>query len=162
MSSAGVRPAREADAEAIAAIHNQGIAERTATFETRPTDPGRVAELITHWVLCLVHEGAAGVDGFAKVGSYDDRSHYYEGVGEATIFVERGARGRGVGRALLSALADAAAERGFHKLVAKVIAENEASLRLFRSSGLRVVGTHRRHGQLDGEWRDVVVVERSL
>ena len=162
MSPAGVRPAREADAQAIAAIHNQGIAERVSTFETRPTHPGRVEELITHWVLHLVHEGAMGVDGFAKVGSYDDRSHYYEGVGEATIFVERDARGRGVGRALLTALAEVAAERGFHKLTAKVIADNEPSLRLFLSSGFRAVGTHHRHGRLDGEWKDVVVLERSL
>jgi len=162
LSPAGVRPAREADAEAIAAIHNQGIAERVATFETRPTDPGRVEELITHWVLHLVHEDAAGVNGFAKVGSYDDRSHYYEGVGEATIFVERGARGRGVGRALLNALAVAAAERGFHKLTAKVMADNEPSLRLFAACGFRTVGTHHRHGRLEGEWKDVVVLERSL
>lgn len=162
MSASGVRPARETDAEAIAAIHNQGIDERVATFETRLSEPGRIAELITHWVLCLVHEGPDGVDGFAKVGSYEDRSHYYDGVGEATIFVERGSRRQGVGRALLDAIADAAAARGFHKLTAKVMADNEPSLRLFAVCGFRTVGTHHRHGQLDGAWRDVVVLERSL
>ena len=161
-SSGGVRPAREADAEAIAAIHNEGIAERVATFETRPTDAGRVEELIGHWLLHLVHEGPGGVDGFAKVSSYEDRSHYYDGVGEATIFVAGDARGQGIGRALLGALADAAAGRGFHKLTAKVMADNEPSLRLFLSSGFRAVGTHRRHGVLEGEWKDVVVLERSL
>jgi len=83
-------------------------------------------------------------------------------VGEATIFIERGARGRGVGRGLLTALAEAAAGRGFHKLTAKVIADNEPSLRLFAACGFRTVGTHRRHGQLNGEWVDVVVLERSL
>ncbi|MGH2923924.1 MAG: GNAT family N-acetyltransferase [Solirubrobacterales bacterium] len=157
-----VRPARPTDAEAIAAIHNQGIAERVATFETGETDPGRVAELIEHRILYLVHDGSGGVDGFAKVGSYEDRSRYYDGVGEATIFVERGARRGGVGRSLLDALAEAAAERGYHKLTAKVIADNEPSLRLFAASGFRTVGTHRRHGRIEGEWKDVVVLERPL
>ena len=162
MSPGGVRTAREGDAEAIAAIHNQGIAERVATFETRPTERSRVEDLITHRVLYLVHEGPGGVDGFAKVGPYEDRSHYYDGVGEATIFVERGARGTGVGRGLLDALTAAAAERGFHKLTAKVIADNAPSLRLFAACGFRTVGTHCRHGRLEGEWKDVVVLERSL
>lgn len=157
-----MRAARPTDAEAITAIHNQGIDERTATFETRPQDPERVAELISHWQLCLVAEDERGLAGFAKVGSYDDRSPYYAGVGEATVFVAREARRAGIGAALLEALAAAAAERGFHKLIAKIFADNESSLRLFARCGYRAVGTHLRHGELEGEWKDVVVVERSL
>jgi phosphinothricin acetyltransferase len=111
--------------------------------------------------LVAVSEGGEVV-GFAKAGAYDDLSHYYEGVGEATIFLDRDWRGAGLGRALLDALADAAREAGLFKLTAKIMAGNEPSLRLFAACGYRIVGTHERHGRLDGAWRDVVVVERAL
>ncbi|HEX2360115.1 MAG TPA: GNAT family N-acetyltransferase [Solirubrobacterales bacterium] len=161
-SAPSVRAATEADAEAIAAIHNQGIGERSATFETRLKSAEPIAERIAHWGLYLVAEEEGEVIGFAKAGPYEDRSHYYEGIGEATIFVERDHREHGAGRALLEALVEAARRRGLHKLTAKIIAGNGASIRLFESSGFRIVGTHERHGQLEGEWLDVVVLERSL
>ena len=63
---------------------------------------------------------------------------------------------------LLEALATQASTTGRHKLVAKVFASNEPSLALFEKSGYREVGIHRRHGRLDDEWKDVVVVERLL
>ncbi|MBA2545413.1 MAG: GNAT family N-acetyltransferase [Solirubrobacterales bacterium] len=157
-----MRAARPADAEAIAAIHNQGIEDRIATFETRLKDPGAVSDAIAHWLCCLVYERAGEVIGFAKAAPYEDRSHYYDGVGEATVYVAREHRGAGAGAALLAALAEAARARDLHKLTAKVFAGNGASLKLFAGAGFRTVGTHLRHGQLDGEWLDVVVLERSL
>lgn len=102
------------------------------------------------------------VIGFAKAGRYDDHSHYYEGVGEATVYIAREARGSGHGAVLLEALVDAATARGLHKLTAKVFAANEASLKLFAGGGFRTVGVHERHGRLDGDWLDVVLLEREL
>jgi L-amino acid N-acyltransferase YncA len=158
----GVRAAHPADAETIAAIHAQGIEDRTATFETRPMDPAAISDAIAHWALYLVFERDGEVLGFAKINPYEDRSSYYDGIAEATIYVERSARGEGIGSALLNGLAEAAEGRGLHKLTAKVFAENEASLALCEACGFRRVGTHHRHGRLDGVWRDVVVLERSL
>ena len=86
----------------------------------------------------------------------------YAGVAECSVYVDPGARGRGLGTALLNGLAEEAARRGFHKLIGKLFDTNEPSLRLMERAGFRVVGTHHRHGQLDGEWRDVILVERSL
>ena len=100
--------------------------------------------------------------GFAKMGPYDDHSRYYDGIGEATVYVARDARRAGAGRALLSSLAEAAHGRGKHKLTAKVMARNAGSIALFEACDFRVVGTHHRHGELEGEWLDVVVLERSL
>jgi phosphinothricin acetyltransferase len=157
-----VRPAQASDAEAIAAIHNQGISERVATFETNEKRAEDVRSLIEDGALVLVFERDGDVAGFAKVGPYDDGSHYYAGIGEATLYVERSSRRGGVGLALLQALCDAAEERGRHKLVAKVFASNEPSLALFERCGFRRVGVHERHASLDGEWKDVVMMERSL
>jgi L-amino acid N-acyltransferase YncA len=63
---------------------------------------------------------------------------------------------------LLNALAEAAEERGAYKLVGKIFTTNEASIALVRQCGFREVGMHIRHGRLDGDWRDVLVVERLL
>ena len=60
------------------------------------------------------------------------------------------------------ALADRAAAAGYHKLVGKIFTSNEPSIALVKSCGWREVGVHRRHGRLDGEWKDVLVVERLL
>ena len=157
-----IRPASSADAAAIARIHAEGIADRVATFETAEPSPQEVAELIASGALVLVAERDGDVTGFAKVGAYSDPAAYYRGVGEATLYVATAARGGGTGRALLEALAAEAEARGAYKLIGKIFSSNEPSLRLFESLGWREVGVHRRHGRLDGEWKDVVVVERLL
>lgn len=162
MRDVSIRPARGADAAAIAAIHTQGIEDRVATFRTEPRSADEVGEALANDRPALVAERDGDVVGWAVVGPYEDQALYYAGVGEATLYVERAARGGGVGALLLRALERAAAEAGFHKLIAKVFDTNEASVNLFARAGWRTVGTHRRHGQLDDEWKDVALLERSL
>lgn len=79
-----------------------------------------------------------------------------------SVYVAAEAHGRGVGTALAETLAASAEDRGFHKLIGKVFTDNAASVRLVERCGFTSVGLHRRHGQLDGEWRDVLVIERLL
>jgi L-amino acid N-acyltransferase YncA len=157
-----VRPATRDDAEAIARIYGQGISERGATFQTRIPQTAEIAAEIAGGRLTLVAEHDGGVVGWASIGPYDDAHDYYSGVGEATLYVDREARRGGAGRALLNALADEAALRGYHKLIGKIFTSNEPSIALVKSCGWREVGVHRRHGRLDGEWKDVLVVERLL
>ena len=154
-----IRPATVADATAMAAIFNQGIADRVATFQTREQTPEEVAEILSRRRVALVAERHGHIVAFAWVGAYDDDHDYYAGVGEATLYVERGARRGGVGAALMHALPGAAVEAGFHKLVGKVFTSNEPSLAMLRAVGWREVGVHRRHSRLDGAWKDVIVVE---
>jgi L-amino acid N-acyltransferase YncA len=157
-----IRPATSADADAMAEIYNHGIAERVATFETRTKSAAELAALIEAGVLVLVAEHRGDVVAFVKISPYDDASHYYSGIGEATLYVDPGARRFGVGRALMEAVADAAEERGYYKLVGKIFTSNAASISLVEACGWREVGIHHRHGRLDGEWKDVMVVERLL
>lgn len=157
-----IRSARPEDAAAVAEIYNAGIRERSSTFETRARAPAEIAERIAgERHPFLVAEVDRRVAGFAATSSYSERD-VYAGVAECSVYVDPALRGRGVGTALLSGLADEAARRGFHKLLGKLFTDNEASMRLVARGGFRVVGTHRRHGRLDGEWRDVLLVERSL
>jgi L-amino acid N-acyltransferase YncA len=158
-----VRLARPSDAEAMARIYNAGVEERQATLETRPLSAADFAERIERsrrWP-AIVAEQDGPVVGWAAVGEYNPRE-CYRGVGEATLYVEPAARGRGIGRRLLEALAAEAERAGFWKLIGRLFPENEASRALLRGCGFSEVGVHRRHGRLDGEWRDVLIVERLL
>jgi L-amino acid N-acyltransferase YncA len=109
----------------------------------------------------LVAERDGRVAAWARVSPTSSRE-CYAGVGEASIYVARGDRAAGVGRALLTALAEAAERAGYWKLVGLVFPTNAASVGLLSAAGFLEVGLHRRHGRLDGEWRDVLVLERLL
>jgi L-amino acid N-acyltransferase YncA len=146
------------DAQAIALVYNEGIADRTATFETRP----RTAEDVRGWFdgkhpIVLVEQDGA-VAAFASTSSYRNRQ-CYAGIAEASVYVARASRGRGAGRAALAALIESAEQSGYWKLVSRIFPENHASRRLIRSLGFREVGTYEKHGKLDGVWRDVIIVE---
>ena len=111
--------------------------------------------------LLVVESEADGVVGWAGLFPYSDRP-CYSGIGECSVYVAPKARGRGIGTALVDRLAVEAKRNDFHKLLGKLFTDNAASIRLVERCGFSAVGTHRRHGQLDGEWRDVLVVERLL
>jgi phosphinothricin acetyltransferase len=158
------RLATVADAAAIAAIYNEGIADRIATFETEP----RTAEQIAAGLRdkgdrfpTVVAERDGRVVAWAGAGTYRNRPAY-AGVAEHSVYVARAARGAGAGRAALLALCRAYAERGFWKIVSRIFPENTASLALHERCGFRAVGTYRRHGKLEGQWRDCVIVEKLL
>lgn len=161
MAQLSIRPAEPADAERLAEIFNQGVEDRVATFETRSADAGTAIRWIDGNLVLVAVRGDALV-GWAKASPYADRHRYYDGVREATLYVERSTRRTGVGRRLLDALADAAVEAGAHKLVGKIFTSNEASIAMVGELGWREVGVHEHHGTLDGEWRDVLVVEKLL
>lgn len=157
-----VRRASLGDAEAMCAIYNAAIAERGSTFETEPRSAGDFERRIDDARFpLLVGDAGEGVIGWAGLASYSNRP-CYAGIGECSVYVAVDARGRGVGTALTEALASAAEENGFHKLIGKLFTDNTASRRLVERCGFSSVGLHRRHGQLDGTWRDVLVVERLL
>jgi phosphinothricin acetyltransferase len=159
-----IRPAREADADAIAEIYNQGILGRQATFETRL----RTADDICGTLRAgagrypyLVAEIDGVVAGWASVSAYRARE-CYAGIGEFSIYVHEDWRRSGVGMILLPALIEAAEGAGFWKLLSRVFPENTGSLRLAAACGFREVGTYEKHAQLDGVWKDTVIIERLI
>jgi L-amino acid N-acyltransferase YncA len=156
-----IRPAAAGDEEAVATIYNEGIAGRLATFETRPRDAAEVAAWFGDSLPFLVAEAGGEVVGFARVMPYSDRC-VYEGVGEHAVYVAGSARGGGLGRRLLDALCDESERAGLYKLTSRVFTDNTASRAVHRAAGFHEVGVQRRHGRLDGRWKDCVLVERLL
>lgn len=157
-----VRDAVASDAGGICAIYNAALAERGSTFETEPRSAEEFERRIddTRFPF-LIADAEQEVIGWAGLTSYSSRP-CYAGIGECSVYVAAEARGRGLGTSLTEGLAGAARSKSFHKLIGKLFTDNAASMRLVERCGFSPVGLHRRHGQLDGVWRDVLVVERLL
>ncbi len=155
------RLAVPADAAAIAQIYNHGIQDRVATFETRPRTAADVEKWFDGVHPIMVVEDGGAVIAFASTSTYRPRE-CYAGIAECSVYVAADARGRGAGRTALEGLQTEARKAGFHKLVSRVFPENQPSLRMLHRLGWREVGVYQNHGQLDGVWRDVVIVEKLL
>ena len=164
-ASLRIRPAEPRDAAAIAGIYNEGIRGRGATFETTE----RSADDVLRWFAptgrvsrpFLVADRAGDVLGWVRASEYRSRA-CYDGVVEFSVYVAARARGHRVGDALMARFVDACAASGIWKILSRIFPENTASRSLCMRHGFREVGTYERHAQLDGVWRDVVIVERLI
>jgi L-amino acid N-acyltransferase YncA len=152
------RKATVSDIPAIVNIYNQGIEDRIATFETRRRTPEDIQKWFDGRHPIVVVEEDRRVIGFAATYPSSARE-CYAGITEFSVYVERNCRGQGIGKMAMMELLAAAEKGGFWKLLSRVFPENEISLRLLRSLGFREVGIYEKHAQLDGVWRDVVIVE---
>jgi phosphinothricin acetyltransferase len=157
---AEIRDLVEADWPRVHEIYAEGIAARDATFETEPPswadfDAGR-----------LPHPRLVAVEGEVVVGwaalSPTSRRACYSGVVEHSVYVASESRGGGIGRALLDALIARAAAAGLWTIQTSVFPENAASLALHERVGFRVVGRRERIAQIDGAWRDTILLELRL
>jgi L-amino acid N-acyltransferase YncA len=149
------------DVATIVRIYNEGIEDRVATFETRLRTPADIEAWFDGRHPIVVVERDGEVLGFGATFMYRPRD-CYAGIAETSVYVARDARGTGVGRAAIEGLVSAARQAGFWKLLSRVFPENGASLALLDRMGFRQVGRYEKHAQLDGVWRDVIIVERLL
>lgn len=162
MLTIAVRSACDTDVDVVTRIYNQGIADRIATFETRLRTADELLPVVTSSQFpCMVATAARDVVGFASTSSYRDRA-CYAGVAEFSIYIERSWRGQGIGVVLMDGLCQAAQTHGYWKILSRVFVENTASRRMLARAGFREVGIYQRHAQLEGKWRDVVIVEKLL
>jgi L-amino acid N-acyltransferase YncA len=161
-----IRPAAARDLETVATIYNDGIRGRLATFET---EERRAADLES-WLSAPTHpflvaeteqEETPSVVGWVRASTYRPRP-CYAGVAEFSVYVADILRGRGIGDALMGAFLPACAGAGLWKVLSRIFPENRASRALCARHGFREVGVYQKHAQLDGVWRDVVIVERGL
>jgi L-amino acid N-acyltransferase YncA len=144
--------------DAVARIYAEGIATGHATFETEVPSWERWegSHLADHRLVALSGDEVVG---WAALSPVSDRC-VYGGVAEESVYVADGARGRGVGRALLEALIERSEAAGIWTIQTGIFPENEASVRLHERVGFRIVGVRERLGMLHGVWRDVLLLER--
>jgi len=144
------------DWPAVRDIYLDGIRSGLASFETEA--PSWEDWEAKHTIR-VVAESSDEVVGWAAAGPVSSR-RCYRGVLESSVYVARNARGRGVGTSLLRALVERSEKAGAWTIEAGIFPENEASLKLHRALGFRVVGVREAIGRRDGLWRDVVLMER--
>jgi phosphinothricin acetyltransferase len=153
-----VEPMQPADWPAVRAIYLEGIATGNATFETEAPEWERWDA--SHLRVCrLVARRDGQVVGWAALSPVSVRC-VYAGVVEASVYVAAAARGQGVGKALLAALVAESERAGLWTLQTGIFPENVASLALHKACGFREVGCRERIGQMNGVWRDVILMER--
>ena len=141
----------------VARIFEDGIRSGNATFELEP--PAWEAWDAAHSQIRVVAELEGRVVGWAALSSKSTR-HCYRGVAESSVYVEEAAQGRGVGRALMDEVIARSEADGVWTLEAGIFPENKASLRLHLGCGFRLVGVRERLGEANGEFRDVLLLER--
>jgi phosphinothricin acetyltransferase len=161
-----IRAARAGDVAAIQAIYAHHVRHGLGTFETEPPDEAemrrRLAQITGDGFPYLVADDAGRLLGYAYANHFRTRAAYRH-TAEDSIYVAADAGGRGVGRALLSALIDACAAQGLRQMLA-VIGDsgNAASIALHRSCGFRHTGVMQAVGRKFDRWVDVVVMQRPL
>ena len=142
----------------VSAIYLEGIRSGHSTFET--TVPAWEQWDAAHLPIArLVMRDGELVVGWAALSPIS-RRHVYRGVAESTVYVKESHRGKGVGRALLEALIAESEKNGIWTLHASIFPENTASVELHLSCGFREVGRRERIAQLNGVWRDTLLLER--
>jgi L-amino acid N-acyltransferase YncA len=159
-----IRDASEHDAEACARIYAPYVTGTAISFETDPPSPAEMARRIaaaTRTHAWLVLEDSGEVAGYAYAGPFKARAAYRWSC-EVSVYLDRGRRRAGGGRALYRALFDRLAERGFRTVFAGMTLPNDASAGLHRAMGFEPVGTYRGVGWKHGAWRDVAWVQRSI
>jgi phosphinothricin acetyltransferase len=148
------------DWPSVQAIYAEGIAARVATFETEPPDYDAF-DASHHAEHRFVAVDGGRVVGWVALAPTSRRA-CYAGVAANSIYVSESGRGLGVGRALMEAVIASAADGGIWSIQAGMFPENTASLALHEGLGFRFVGRFERIAQLDGVWRDTVLLELRL
>jgi phosphinothricin acetyltransferase len=161
-----IRPSRDADVAAIAAIYGYHVSHGVASFEEAPPPAEEMARRRDEVVACglpyLVAERDGRVVGYCYAGPFRPRVGYRFTL-EDSIYVDATETGRGIGRALLQPVLERCSELGYRQMVA-VIGGRETipSIRLHERLGFVHVGVLPAVGFKFGRWIDIVVMQRAL
>jgi phosphinothricin acetyltransferase len=161
-----IRPSRETDIPAIAAIYSHAVTHGTASFELEPPPEAEMArrrdDLLKGGYPYLVAERGAELLGYAYAGAYRARPAYRSTV-EDSIYVAPSAQGQGVGRALLAALIEQCEALDFRLMVAVIGDEDSrGSIALHASLGFEPAGILKSIGYKHGRWLSTVLMQRPL
>jgi L-amino acid N-acyltransferase len=165
MTNLLLRDATEADLPAIRDIYNHAVEHTTAIWNEVLIDlDNRRAWLELRRARgfpVLVAELDGRIAGYASYGDWRAFDGYRHTV-EHSVYVEKDHHGRGIGRALMTALIERARAGNIHVMIAAIEAGNQGSIALHHKLGFRLVGTHLEVGKKFGRWLDLTMMELKL
>ncbi|HYK73158.1 MAG TPA: arsinothricin resistance N-acetyltransferase ArsN1 family A [Pseudoneobacillus sp.] len=159
-----IRSAKVKDIESIQMIYNQGIEDRIATLETETKDYSFMKDWFDRHIgryRVIVAELEGKILGWASLNPYNNRAAYL-GVADLSLYISRESRGKGVGGRLLEVIQTIAKENDFHKIILFTFPFNQLGQGLYRKQGFREVGVFVNQGLLDGQYVDVMAMEKLL
>ena len=161
-----IRPSRDEDVAAIAAIYGHHVLHGLASFEETPPEPAEMArrrgDILARDLPYLVAERAGRVVGYCYAGPFRPRVGYRYAL-EDSIYIDAAEVGRGIGRALLQPLIEQCEELGYRQMIAVIGGrETVASIRLHAALGFTHVGVFSGVGFKFGRWVDTVLMQRAL
>jgi len=161
-----IRAAEPIDAEAIRAIYNREVEGSTVTFDMVERSLEEQLAWISehsggHPAIVAVDEKSAQILGFGSLTAYRPRPAYSITV-EDSVYVRDDSRGLGLGQALLGELVRLAGLHGYHSIIARIVGDHEASIKLHASAGFLQVGRETEVGRKHGRWLDVVLMQRMI
>jgi phosphinothricin acetyltransferase len=139
-------------------IYEEGIATGNATFQTTAPDwqEWDAGHVKNSRLVCIENNE---VQGWAALTAVSGRC-VYAGVAEVSVYVAAAARGKGIGKKLLQALIEESEKNNFWTLQAGIFPENKNSVKIHEDCGFRVIGRREKIGQMNGIWRDTLLLER--
>ncbi|WP_067726987.1 GNAT family N-acetyltransferase [Oceanobacillus damuensis] len=156
----GLRTIKKEDWESVKNIYIQGMETRNATFETEAPswenwdrnhlDNGR-------FVACIDEK----IVGWVALSPYSSR-YVYRGVAELSIYIDSTFKNKGIGSLLMKSIINYGKEQRMWTLQSSIFPENRASLAMHKKFGFSEVGRREKIAQLDGVWRDVILLEKKL
>jgi phosphinothricin acetyltransferase len=153
-----IRKMEDRDSEHVLEIYRMGIETKNATFETTvPAWNDWDAGHLNH--SRFVAETDGSVAGWVALSSVSKRTAY-QGVAEISIYIHNKYWGNGIGTQLMGQVIDSSEENGIWTLFAAVFSENKSSVSLHKKHGFRVIGSREKISQIDGIWRDTIILER--
>jgi L-amino acid N-acyltransferase YncA len=159
-----IRQAVEKDIDSIRMIYNEGIVDRIATLETETKDYSYMKNWFknhNHRYQVIVAEKDGQILGWASLNPYNNRAAYL-GVADLSLYITRESRGKGIGGKLLDTIQFIAKEHNFHKIILFTFPFNQLGQGLYNSRGFREVGIFKNQGMLDGQYVDVMAMEKLI
>ena len=157
-----IKHATNDDAAGIASIYAHYVAAKNATFDTEAWTSAQTEKLVScnppevFWVARKTR-----VLGWASARRFSVRPGYKHSL-ESAVYVDPECCGLGIGTQLMKQLFEHCTNSGIHHLMAKIIADNRASLDFHERLGFETVGKQLEVGRVDGRWVDIIILQKLL
>jgi len=156
-----IRPAVEADAERIADLWNEMIRDTLWTFTTAEKTTAQIVTLMEGVGDVFVAETDNQIVGFATYSQFRTGPGYANSM-EHSIVVSEHHTGQKLGDRLLLAVEKDAREKGFRTMIGGISSANPRGEAFHARLGYTHMGTLKEVGFKNGQWLDLILMQKML